>query len=96
MLSSIFSLSQLIELEDASIYMPLDQAFVVEKARKYLSDDSECDLAMSDITTFQDTCKHFWVAAAKYAKTKLPLNSDYLAALLGFFPMFTSMEISAK
>ena len=55
--------------------MPLHQMFVGEKARKYLRDESECDLAMSDITTFQDTCKNFWVAAAKYAKKKLPLDS---------------------
>ena len=48
-----------IDLEDASIYMPFDQVFVGEKARKYLSNESECDLAMSDITTFQDRMQKF-------------------------------------
>ena len=66
-----------IDLEDASIYMPLDQVFVGEKAR---------NLAMSDITTFQDTCKNFWVAAAKYAKKKLPLDSDILSSTSWLLP----------
>ena len=35
-------------------------------------------MATSDIRRFQETCRNFWITAAKYAISKLPLESEVL------------------
>lgn len=73
-----------IELDNAHHYLPLDEVFVGDKASKYLSE--ECDLDTRDIRKFQETCRQFWITAAKYAISKLPLENDFLKNLNWIHP----------
>ena len=73
-----------IALDDANHYLALDEIFVGDRASKYLSE--ECDLATRDIRKFQETSKNFWITAAKYAISKLPLEDDFLKNLSWIHP----------
>ena len=73
-----------IDLDNASHYLALDEVFVGDKASKYLSE--ECDLATREIRKFQETCRNFWITAAKYAISKLPLEDDFLKNLAWIYP----------
>ena len=73
-----------IDLDDASNYIALEEVFIGEKARKCLTDETH--LVTSEVRSFQETCRNFWVAAAKYAVKKLPVESDFLKNLTWLFP----------
>ena len=74
-----------IDLDDASLYVPLDEVFVGDKASTYLTND-ESDLTTSDVRRFQETCRKFWSTAAKYAISKLPLDNNLLKSLMWIHP----------
>ena len=73
-----------IDIDDGSCYISLDEVFVGERARRCLTEESE--LATSDIRRFQETCRSFWVAAAKYAVKKLPVDSEILKNVTWLHP----------
>ena len=74
-----------INLDDSEQYLPLDEVFIGEKAKSYLLHCDE-ELATGDIRSFQDTCRQFWIAAAKYAMKKLPIESDFLTSMSWLHP----------
>lgn len=73
-----------IDMDDANCLIPLDEVFVGEKARIYLTGEGE--LATCDIRRFQETCRSFWIAAAKYAVKKLPVDNDILKNVTWLYP----------
>lgn len=72
-----------IDMDDTSCYISLDEVFVGEKAARCLTEENE--LATSDIR-FRETCRSFWVAAAKYAVKKLPIDSEILKNITWLHP----------
>ena len=66
-----------IDLDNANHYL----ALVGDKATKYLRE--ECGLATRK---FQEICRNFWITAAKYAISKLPLEEDFLKNLTWIHP----------
>ena len=68
-----------IELDDASLHLPVEEVFVGDKARRYIEGDNE--LSSSEKRAFYKVCREFWITAAKYAVKKLPLDSAFLANL---------------
>ena len=74
----------LIDLDDASHYLPVDEVFIGDKARRYL--DGEYDLQANEIRMFYETCRQFWLTGAKYAVKKLPIDSDSLNSLSWLHP----------
>ena len=73
-----------IDLDDTSLYLPTEEVFVGDKARRYLL--GEHDLVASEMRGFYETCRLFWLTAAKYAMKKLPIDSDFLASLSWLYP----------
>ena len=73
-----------IDLDDASNYIALEEVFIGEKARKCLTEETH--LVTSEVRSFQETCRNFWVAAAKYAVKKLPVENDFLTNLTWLLP----------
>ena len=69
----------LIDLDDASQYLPVDEVFTGDKAQRYL--DGEHDRQANEIGMFYETCRQFWLTGAKYAVKKLPIDSDFLNSL---------------
>ena len=73
-----------INLDDSSQYLPLNDVFIGDKARRYL--EGENDLANGEKRAFYEVCKEFWLSAAKYAVKKLPVESEFLANLTWLNP----------
>ena len=86
MLPSVVQETQvsLIDLDDTSQYLPVEEVFVGDRARRYL--DGEYDLQTNEVRIFCETCKQFWLTAAKYAVKKLPIDSDFLNSLSWLHP----------
>ena len=73
-----------IDLDHTSLYLPTEEVFVGDKARRYLL--GEHDLVVSEMRGFYETYRLFWLTAAKYAMKKLPIDSDFLASLSWLYP----------
>jgi hypothetical protein len=86
MVPSVIQETQLsqINLLHSSLYLPLNEVLVGDKARRYLA--GENDLANSEKRVFYEVCREFWLSAAKYAVKKLPLESEFLANLTWLNP----------
>jgi len=72
-----------IDLGDARNYIELEEIFIGDKAKQY---SEESELATSDIRTFQETCREFWIVATKYALSHLPIKNEFLLKLNWLYP----------
>ena len=73
-----------IDLDDSSLYLPLSEVFIGDKARRFL--DGEHELDANEIRTFCECCREFWITGTKYAIKKLPVDSQFLSNLSWLHP----------
>ena len=66
----------LVDLDDTTNHLPLEEVFVGHRTSSYLEDN--VSLSISDVKKFKEVCLAWWHTAVKEAIKRLPLTHSVL------------------